>query len=280
MNDIWTRVTAEPWLEPKGNVEASLAGDARKYKDPQFIVKWEVLWHVIQRYLPSDRSTPVLDLGGGSGVWTLRIAGAGHPVLFTEISLENCALARHKAESAGLTHRIEFGVANLPDLSQFASSSFPLVLAVGNPLGLCGVTEQALREVERVTRGQGILIGEVENRYRHLGHYLRTQSWTDTKRLAYEGIGRRPYAGGVMPHREFTSHEIRALLEEAGWEVLEMYPTRLVDLFLPQKYWQQAIDQTGDLSEVIELENHMRKDPDLLGCGTEIQFVARKMASS
>ncbi len=85
---------------------------------------------------------------------------------------------------------------------------------------------------------------------------------------------------GLHGPQAVYSHEIRHLLEEAGWEILEMYPSRVADLFLPQKFFKQVLATDGNLNEVIELEKHMRQDPALLGCGAEIQFVARKMAAS
>ena len=278
MDNIWKSVTTAPWLG--ATLNNTRACDARHSQDPVHIVEWAALWEIIQRYLPADRSTPVLDLGGGTGIWSLRVAQEGYPVLFTEIAPANCEYAREKAEAAGLSHLIEFDVTDIRDLSKYPPSYFPLVFALGNPLGLCGVTERALREIARVTREQGILIGDAENRYRHLGHSRRAQSWADAKRMVYDGIGQRPYSGGVMPHREFTSHEIRDLLEEAGWEILEMYPSRVTELFLPKRFMQKALASERILNEVIELEKHMRQDPDILGCGTEIQFVARKIAPS
>ncbi len=278
MHNIWKSVTTAPWLEATS--KKSWASDARRSKDPVYIVKWAALWEIVQRYLPADRSMPVLDLGGGTGIWSLRVAEAGYRVLYTDIAPALLECAREKAQEAGLSHLFEFDITDIRDLSKYAPSHFSLVLALGNVLGLCGVTEHTLREIARVTPEQGILIGEVENRYRHLGHSLRAQSWADAKRLVYEGIGQRPYSGGVMPHREFTSHEIRDLLEETGWEVLEMYPSRVTDLFLPREFFKQALATDGNLNEVIELEKHMRQDPALLGCGTEIQFVARKIAPS
>ncbi len=278
MDNIWKSVTTAPWLE--ATLEKSRASDASRSRDPVRIVRRAALWEIIQRYLPEDRSTPVLDLGGGTGIWSLRVAEQGYRVFFTEVAPALLVRAKEKAEMAGLSHLIEFDLTDIRDLSKYASSYFHLVFAIANPLGLCGLTEQALREIARVTRGQGILIGEVENRYRHLGHSFRAQNWADTKRLAYEGIGRRSYSGGSMAFRQFTSHEIRDLLEQAGWEVLEMYPSRVTELFMPKRFMEKVLVSEEILNEVIEPEKHMRQDPALLGCGIEIQFVARKMAPS
>ncbi len=248
-----------------------------KRKDPKLsvMVKRAVFWNIIKRFLPRDLSQAVLDLGGGTGVWAIPIAKAGHRVILADISPGLLACAEEKIKAEGLGHLVTLKEMDMGDLSSFADSSFPLVLALGDPLSYCAAAGPALTEIRRVTAKGGILIGDVENRYESAKSPRRVSTWMEAKMALLEGKACWPEEKDDPCIRLFTPPEIRRLLEAAGWSVLEMYPSDLVAAFLTDAMFAEVCSQPSGMEEVVSMEEELRKDGSILGAGMEIQFVVR-----
>lgn len=91
----------------RGQTEASArAADARKQRFA-VRVKRETQWRRLRDRLPRASTLPVLDVGGGTGYWALRVAGEGPRVVLTDVSVAALTVAREKVEAAGLAGRIE-----------------------------------------------------------------------------------------------------------------------------------------------------------------------------
>ncbi|MBT3269742.1 class I SAM-dependent methyltransferase [Candidatus Poribacteria bacterium] len=82
------------------------------------------LWRLIEHLLPPpDRGTPILDLGGGTGVWAIRLAEAGHRVTMVDIAPGYLARAREKIAAAGLTELAAVEAGDICDLSRYATDA-------------------------------------------------------------------------------------------------------------------------------------------------------------
>ena len=270
-----------PWKDM--TIEDGRAMDQRKeqgsYRFSTQVIR-EALWNIIQEYLPKDRSSPILDLGGGTGIWALRIAAEGYPVVLTDISPGLLDRAREKIQVANLGEKIRIQQADMCDLSAFGDCGHVLVLALGDPLSYCDDADQALREIHRVTAEDGILIGDVENRYRAALSTRRATCWKDAKKILLEGWAHWPEQDNPAPIRQFTPSEIKQLLVATDWTVIDMHPGRVLWSLVSEQILQEATESDETLGEMVDLEQQLREDPALLGCGTEIQFVARKPAQS
>lgn len=268
---------ANPWqIMTKQDGQAM---DDRKEKGPvrfQVALKRELIWRLIRPHLPRDRSVAILDLGGGTGVWAIRLAQEGRRVLLTDISPGLLARAREKVEAAGLGLLVQIEEADICDLSRFPERAFPLVLALGDPLSYCDDAGKALREVRRITNPGGFLIGEVENRYRAALSRRRAATWADAKRILSEGIAHWPEPENPASIREFSPSEIEALLKESGWNLECLYPSDLLASLVAEPILQEALGSPEHFAEALAVEERLRADPALLGSGMEIQFVAAK----
>ena len=239
-------------------------------------VKQEALWGVIERWLPEDAKAEVLELGGGTGVWALRVAATGRRVRLTDLEQAPLARAREKIARAGLEGRIRTEQVDLCDLGRYADGAFPLILALGDPLSYCEDAERALVEMHRVLAPGGVLIADVENRYWSASFARRARSFDEAKRILLDGVAYWPDHTPPLRIREFTPAELRELLVHTGWEPLEMYPSDLVVGLLSDGALREVSGRPDGLSELIALECRLREDPSLLGSGTELQLVARR----
>lgn len=259
-------------------LEDARAYDARKESGAfRFSVslKRALLRRDIQAHLPDDPDAPILDLGGGTGVWTVRLARAGRRVTMLDISPGYLARACEKVSAAGLTDLVRLDEGDIRDLSRYAEDAYPLVLALGDPLSYCGDAQRALREMLRVARPGGVLIADVENRYAALRDGRRARSWQDAARVLTEGVAHWPGQEEFSPIRAFTPEELRALVAGSGWRCDTMRPSDVLACVVERAMFEAAVVEQP-LDELIALEERLREDVSLLGCGTEIQFVARK----
>jgi SAM-dependent methyltransferase len=253
--------------------EEGFAMDRRKDRAPQ--INRALLWEIIERHLPDDRSAPILDLGGGTGVWALRVAREGYRVVLVDISPGLLSCAREKIKAAALSKLITITQADICDLGELEQASFPLVLALGDPLSYCSDAEEALRQIRRVAVEHGYLIGDVENRYRAALSARRASNWEDAKRILLEGVAHWPDPENPAPIREFTPAEINELLGKTGWSVISLHPSSVVASSVSDEILREVCATEAGMKDVIALEQQLREDSALLGCGTEIQFVAQ-----
>lgn len=268
-----------PWQQM--SLEEARAYDERKETGPRRIevaAKRRVLWDLIRQHLPRDGSVPILDLGGGTGIWSIPLAQAGYDVVLADISPGFLARAKEKLDALDLAGKVTLVEMDICDLGRFADGYFHLVLALGDPLSYCADAEDALRRIRRVTAPDGILIGDVENRYS--GDYeRRAETWEDIEVVLKNGTAYWAGSHHHSPIRMFTADELQSLAQTTGWEVAGMYPSDLLANILSAEIKGKLLS-SGDASEEVisrwaNLEEHMRRDRHLLGAGYEIQFVAR-----
>lgn len=94
-----------------------------------------------------------------------------------------------------------------------------------------------------------------------------------------QGVARWPGEGDFAPIRAFTPSEIRDVVEESGWRCESLYPADVLASIVERDMFEAAVSERP-MDELVALEERLREDASLLGCGTEIQFVARKPDAS
>lgn len=109
-------------------------------------------WREIERHLDGVES--ILDIGGGTGVFSIPLARRGFTVTHVDLSPAMIEIARQKA---GGIENIEFVEANSIDLP-YEDRSFDLVLNMDGAISFCGSEAgRALRETCRVARDKVIV---------------------------------------------------------------------------------------------------------------------------
>ncbi len=93
-------------------------------------LRLNVLWHDLLLSLPelNNKSLNILDIGGGSGHITRRLAGLGHRVTLCDISPSMLAEAREQNDQAGLSQKIELVQEDIAKLHSVIKGKFDLVL--------------------------------------------------------------------------------------------------------------------------------------------------------
>ena len=99
----------------------------------------------------------ILDLGAGTGAYTLPLAAAGCAVDAVELSEENAALLRGKVQPG---QPVRVFCQSAADLADFPSGAYDIVLVMGPLYHLHDQAERraCLREALRVCRADGVLL--------------------------------------------------------------------------------------------------------------------------
>ena len=169
----------------------------------------------------------VLDCGGGPGRYAITLAQRGYDVTLFDLSSELLAMAREKADEAGVTLRgFEQGTAT--DLSRYADDSFDAVLLMGPLYHLLDEADrkQALAEAYRVVKPGGPVFAAFITRYAGhrdaAAHYPERafEEAQDYHHIAQTGL-LPPRADGAVAFTAYFVHptEVAPLCRSVGLDV-------------------------------------------------------------
>ena len=102
------------------------------------------------RRVPAGAAATVLDIGGGPGRYAIELARRGYDVTLADFSSSELAIARERADEAGVA--LEIVECDARDLSRFADGSFDAVLMMGPLYHLLDAADRAkaIAEAKRV----------------------------------------------------------------------------------------------------------------------------------
>jgi S-adenosylmethionine-dependent methyltransferase len=237
-----------------------------------------VVWDALQEVLedsggPSGAS--VVDIGGGTGGFAVRVAELGHRVTVIDPSPDALAILARRAEESGVAERVtgrQGDLASLPGLVRDLGldSEVDVVLCHG-VLEIVDDPAAALGALAAVLRPGGTLSLLVSQRHAAVvaramaGHFQQARALLDDTHGAHGAHG----AGGTT--RRFTAEEITTVLDEAGFESRAMHAVRVFVDLVPSS----LVDlEPGAAGALVELEQAVASRPEYLALGTQIHAVA------
>jgi SAM-dependent methyltransferase len=248
-----------------------------------------ITWDAIQRCLPGVGTMPVLDVGGGNGVWAIRIAQCGYPVVMVDISVEMLLYAAENIAAADLGNRIKLQQADAHTLECLPPNMFPLVLAVGDLLNYTHKPELILDQLRRVCRSGGMILATVIGRNGLIDPLLRSGDEAALTRLLLDGDWEERSVEEVAQHstsdrastasplrlHAFTPYELKGLFIKAGLRPQRVFSRGMVSSLLRP---QEADDLAARIGAEAILKWEMRLDaePSLLGCASGLGIVSMK----
>jgi SAM-dependent methyltransferase len=262
-----------------------------------------VVWDALRTVLDGqDRGRPasVVDIGGGTGGFAVRVAELGHRVVVVDPSPDALAILARRADECGVADLVTGRQGDLDSLVD-------LVADLGGPTGaqpgrsgdepgqggadvvLChGVLEivddpvVALAAVARVLRPGGTLSLLVNQRHAAVvaramaGHFQQARALLDPAPAQASVAPPAPDTDRDSPRdaarqRRFTAEEITAALTGSGFDVEAMHAVRVFVDLVPSS----LVDlETGSAQALVELERAVAARPEYLALGTQIHAVA------
>ncbi len=121
----------------------------------------------INKYLPNYNNPKVLDIGAGTGAYTIELTNEGYDVTAIELVKHNLKVIEKKNKN------IKIYQGNAIDLSRFDDSSFDVILLFGPMYHLISFNDKirALNEAKRVCKTGGLIfISYCLNEYAIITH--------------------------------------------------------------------------------------------------------------
>ncbi|MDX6300506.1 MAG: hypothetical protein QOF53_1720 [Nocardioidaceae bacterium] len=231
-----------------------------------------VVWDALREVLDAVRDTrgapaSVVDIGGGTGGFAVRVAELGHRVVVVDPSPDALATLARRADESGVADLVTGRQGDLDTLRDLVpeggADGFDVVLCHG-VLEIVDDPAAALDALARVLRPGGTLSLLVSQRHAAVvaramaGHFQQARTLLDP-----DGA----------PTRRFTADEVAAALDRAGFETRTMHAVRVFVDLVPGA----LVDlEPGAASALVDLEREVATRPEYLALATQIHALAAR----
>lgn len=240
----------------------------------------EITWRYLEPYVPSSPTALVLDAGGGTGRWTVRMAKKGCKVVLVDISDRMLDVARERITREGLQQRIEIKKGDLARLA-YPEEMFDMVLCE-HTLFLFENQDQLVKELVSVLKKNAPLVISAQNRYAQSLAHLPDNPVLEKLAQALNVLLGIEYDAmtqdGALKIHSLAPDEFRALLERNGLHVAKIVckgvttPLRIAPQFvLTNEYSEDVFDR------MLRLELAFCEREDALALAAHLQAIAHKL---
>lgn len=226
-----------------------------------------VVWEALREVLGSTPGE-VLDIGGGTGGFAVRVAGLGHRVTVVDPSPDALAALDRRAHESGvadLVTGLQGDLATLPDAVSDGGADVVLCHGV---LEVVDDPADALATLARVLRPGGALSLLVAQRHAAVlaramaGHFQQAMALLDPATPPVGKAGRR-----------FTAEEVTTLLGEAGFTPRSVHAIRVFADHVPGSLLDL---EPGAAQALVDLEHAVADRPEYLPLATQVHVLARR----
>ncbi len=237
-------------------------------------VRTAVVWEALAANLQSrqhelTRPLHVLDLGGGTGGFAVRVAEAGHRATVVDPSPDALASLARRAADAGVSEQVRGLQGDSSDLLEVVEKASADAVLCHGVLEVVDDPADALRAVAAVLRPGGLLSLLVTQRHAAVLAKALAGHLADARHLLVDPAGRWGSADPVP--RRFTEPEVTDLLTAAGFAVTDTHGARVfTDLV------SSALVDTepGAAEALYALESAVADRPEFRAIATQLHVLA------
>ena len=235
----------------------------------------EITWQHIRPFLPRGKGARVLDAGGATGYWSIRLAKAGYHALLLDVSERMLEVAEENVREAGVSGKVELCQGDVTDLRDFKEESFDAVLALEEPLSFSSDPEMALAEMALVARPGGSVAASMLNRFKatHLRKLLKKGDVDELEHFIETGRTYKfsPESGEVVDRRSFTPEEAEGLFIANGLEIVSTIARPVFANAVAPRLEDREV-----FSKVLKLEVEHNSNRSLWGSADVLEILAQK----
>lgn len=225
-----------------------------------------VVWEALREVL--DGATDVLDIGGGTGGFAVRVAELGHRVQVVDPSPDALAALDRRARESGVADRVEAHQGDVSSLLEVVAPGSADVVLCHGVLEIVDDPASALATIAEVLRPGGALSLLVAQRHAAVvakamaGHFQQARALLD----------RTTEEHGRAGHR-FTRAELEALLPGAGLTPSSVHGVRVFADLVPGSLLDH---EPGAAQALVELEQAVADRVEYLPLATQLHVIARR----
>lgn len=232
-----------------------------------------VVWAGLRPELDRSAGQDVLDIGGGTGGFSVRVAELGHRVLVVDPSPDALASLDRRARESGVADRVTGQQGDLSSLLEVAGpDSADVVLCHGvlevveDPAAALATIAEVLRPA---SRGHGGVLSLLVAQ-RHAAVVARAMAGHfEQARALLEGPSETMPAG--RSGRRFTHDELTALLSEAGFTLATAHAVRVFSDLVPGSLLDL---EPGGTASLLELEQAVAERPEFFPLAAQLHLLA------
>ena len=228
------------------------------------LVRTGVVWDAVAARL--QKTARIVDIGGGTGGFAVRLAGEGHTVTVVDPSPDALAALDRRADEAGVADLVTGVQGDVADLEAHVGPELADVVLCHGVLEVVPDPGAALRTIADVLRPGGLLSLLVAQRHAAVvaramaGHFQQALALLDEP--AATGRGRR-----------YTADEVTALLADAGFTSASVHGVRVFADLVPGSLLDL---EPGATQALVELEHAVAERPEYLPLAAQIHVIAKR----
>jgi len=239
-----------------------------------------VTWRYLEPHVPTVPDAVVLDAGGGTARWAIRMAEKGCRVVLLDSSEKMLSAATQKVKQKGLQNRITLQKGDIA-ATGYADESFDMVLCE-HALFLFKEPEVAIQELKRVLKQDGALVISAQNRYTQALSSLAGKPRVDNVKRAFKVLVNQDHEcmtkDGKIKIYTWTPREFRNMLERNGLQVEKIIGKVVtMPLRIRQEFFMEKRHSAELFNEILQFELALCEKSDALALAGHLQATARKL---
>ncbi|HEY0702485.1 MAG TPA: methyltransferase domain-containing protein [Candidatus Acidoferrales bacterium] len=231
----------------------------------------DLAWENLRGFLPLDSTgLRALDLGGGTGVVSLRLAGMCFEVVLLDSSREMLRMAQKDAEANGVAARINLCHTDADQLDNLFDADFFDFIVCHNLLEYIEDPGAILRSIARIAKKGAVVSVLVRNR---AGEVLRAAIKSGDWGLAKANLSAETVVDSLFgePVRVFDRTDLVRVLTQAGLGLAAEYGVRVFSDYVESK----DLDDEN-YRRLLELEFTLGARPQFAAIARYSQLIIRR----
>jgi S-adenosylmethionine-dependent methyltransferase len=270
MSTNTNKITAS---DDSGHFQSEADKYAAYLETPEGRLRLDLAFANLQEFLTSPhatRSLRALDLGGGTGALTLRLARFGFHVTLLDSSPAMLDIAKRAAREAGVAEKIELKHGDANQLANlFPPGEFDLILC-HNVLEFVNTPGDVLCSVTRLMRGSSAILSVLVRN--QAGEVLKAGILNGDLAAAEDSLttqwGNESLYGGKV--RLFSPDNLQAVLTAVSLAVIAERGVRVISDYLPP-----SISRNDEYDRIFQLERKLGRRPEFAAVARYTQCLAR-----
>jgi len=241
-------------------------------------LEFDLTWRFLEAYLPPKGK--ILEIGAGTGRYTLGLVQRGYTVTAVDISEENLKLSKSSLTHAGFAEKAHFVLGDARYLIGVPEKEFDAVLMMGPLYHLVEESDRqmAVREAHARLRPGGVIFSAFISRLGIWGDLLKNvpeliEEQEEVRSVLSRGRDPESWPRGGFRAYFATVAEIAPLHESSGFETLKVVGVEPCISADDESY----NNLTGEWRKLfLDLFYEISDEPSIIGASRHLLYIGRK----